>query len=178
MGKPKPPAKAKLILGLLAPDLSHLEALKMSLIKKWGEIDHKSETIRFDFTDYYEAELGRDLLRYWLSFKDCTTPEVLPDLKRYTDELELSCARADGRRTINLDPGYLTLGSLILATTKPAPHRIYLRDNIYADLTLIYERGSFKPLSWTYPDYRTEAAIRFFNQVRESLRQYLLSYSI
>lgn len=171
MGTPKPPAPAKPILGLITREPSLKEEVKAILVPEWGGVELESEPLRFDFTDYYQAELGPELLRWWLSFEQTIPLERLPELKHYTNRLELILSRPDGRRSINLDPGYLTLQNLVLATTKPAPHRVYLGEGIYAELTLIYLSRGFKPLSWTYPDYRTEAAIRFFNQVRQSLKE-------
>lgn len=178
MGKPRPPAPAKLILGVITREPCLREQIATILVPEWGRVEFESEPLRFDFTDYYRTELGPELLRWWLGFERTIPCERLPELKHYTNRLELGLSRPDGRRSINLDPGYLTLQNLVLATTKPAPHRVYLGDGIYAELALIYIDHSFKPLSWTYPDYRADLAIRFFNRVRRSLKEELKSYSM
>jgi len=43
---------------------------------------------------------------------------------------------------------------------------IYLRRGIYADLTLMYRKGQFQSLPWTYPDYKDEHLQDFLLKVR------------
>jgi hypothetical protein len=59
----------------------------------------------------------------------------------------------------------------VLATTKDGSHRIPLRDGIYAEVTLVFERGDFRPLPWTYPDYRTEGCRSVLKAIRDGYRQ-------
>jgi hypothetical protein len=54
----------------------------------------------------------------------------------------------------------------VLASGKNFSHRIYIGLGIYADLTLIYQKGSFQKLPWTYPDYADQAMLNFLDQVR------------
>jgi hypothetical protein len=93
---------------------------------------------------------------------------LLPEIKQTTNRLEEKYATPVGNRRINIDPGYLCSEHVILATTKGYTHRPYLREGIYADLTLIYRNKSFQPLEWTYPDYRQEEIIQLFNQFRKT----------
>ncbi|MBW1804141.1 MAG: DUF4416 family protein [Deltaproteobacteria bacterium] len=72
-----------------------------------------------------------------------------------------------GKRRVNIDPGYISMERLVLATGKNYTHRIYLAGGIYADLTLVFHKGSFKPLEWTYKDYATPEVIGFFNALRD-----------
>jgi hypothetical protein len=88
-------------------------------------------------------------------------------LRTNTLERELSSC---GKRAVNIDPGYITLSKAVLATTKNYSHRIYLREGIYAEITLAWEKGTFTPRPWTYPDYRTDTAVSFFNRARKLLR--------
>ena len=74
---------------------------------------------------------------------------------------------AEGRRRVNIDPGYLAKAHLILATGKGYTHRPYLRDGIYADLTLMYRDKTFHPLPWTYPDYAGGEVIGMLTRIRE-----------
>jgi len=170
MGTPSEPQPAKLFMSLIAgkDDLfdQGMEALKMD----FGEIDFISEKLRFDFTDYYAQEMGENLFRHFITFGPLISRDSLPDIKLTTNRLEEKFAGSSGNRQINIDPGYLSHAHVILATTKAYAHRPYLGKGIYADLTLIYRNKSFQPLDWTYPDYRQEETIRFFNQIR---RQYL-----
>ena len=75
--------------------------------------------------------------------------------------------RKDGRRAVNVDPGYIALEHVVLGTTKGFSHRIYLGEGIFADLTLLYENGSYRRLKWTYPDYGSDQLIFLLNGWRE-----------
>jgi hypothetical protein len=157
--------QAKLVCGIIATQDSIPEA-EAALAGAFGEIDHRSEIIPFRFSDYYLKEMGSDLSRRWVSFTRSFSQPELVRTKLKAIGLERGFAGPDGRRSVNLDPGYLTGSKLVLASTKNFSHRIYLWGGIFAEVTLVFEHGSFVPLRWTYPDYRTELAIGYFNQVR------------
>jgi hypothetical protein len=131
--------------------------------------------MKFDFTAYYESEMGANLLRKFIAFERPVSPADLAEIKLWTNGVEASFSEAAAsrrppvRRPINLDPGYVTLSKLVLATTKDHAHRIYLDRGIYAEVTLRFLKGAFEPMPWTYPDYRTEAYRRFFEGVRAEL---------
>ncbi len=177
MGRPSEPLPVKLFMSLITEEekvfLQAMEALK----KDYGEIDLITERLPFDFTDYYAQELGEDLFRHFISFDSLISPDALPEIKLSTNCLEERFKAPEGKRRINIDPGYLSQAHVILATTKGYAHRPYLSRGIYADLTLIYRNKSFWPLDWTYPDYRQEKTIQLFNQLRkrylETLRERL-----
>lgn len=170
MGEPSEPRPVKLIAGLLAGDeagiLSGLEKLK----GEFGSTDLLSKTVPFDTTDYYGEEMGETLVRRWASFAMLVDPGRLAEVKLATNEMERTLARRDGKRRINIDPGYVTLGNLVLATTKDCAHRVYIGKGIYAEVTLIWARGEFRELAWTYPDYLTPVARDFFRRVRQRYR--------
>ena len=101
--------------------------------------------------------MGRELRKQFFAFQRLVVPESLATAKLQTNQLEAELAGGSGYtepRPLNLDPGLLTLGKFMLATTKDQAHRIYLRDGIYAEVTLRYEAGQFQPWPWTYADYR------------------------
>ncbi len=170
MGKPKEPEPAKLFMSLIALEDATISRGLEDLSAIFGRTDYVSERSPFDFTDYYAREMGKPLFRHFITFERLISVPSLPDVKRATNRLEERYVPLTGNRPINIDPGYICLEHVILATTKGYTHRPYLRDGIYADLTLIYRNKSFQPLEWTYPDYRQEAVIRLFNQFR---RKYL-----
>jgi hypothetical protein len=58
---------------------------------------------------------------------------------------------------------------LVLASTKDHAHRLYLRDGIYAEVTLAYRAKRWQPLEWTYPDFRRDDFQQFFTACREHL---------
>jgi len=167
MGKGKEPNPAKLFMSLIASDDPILYQGMGDLRIAFGEIDFTSERFPFNFTDYYTQEMGRDLFRRFITFESLISIPLLPDIKQKTNRLEEKYADPVGNRRINIDPGYLCSEHVILATTKGYTHRPYLREGIYADLTLIYRNKSFQSLKWTYPDYRQEDVIQLFNQFRK-----------
>ena len=116
--------------------------------------------------------MGTDLNKQFLAFERLIDPAALADIKRQTNDWEAEYA-ALGRhaepRPLNLDPGYITPAKLVLASTKDHAHRIYLRDGIYAEVTLAYRHRQWQPLEWTYPDYRREDYQRFFTRCRDYL---------
>jgi len=167
MGKPKEPQSAKLFMSLIASEHDIFHQGLQDLCSIFGEADTISERFPFDFTDYYTQEMGKPLFRHFITF-ECLIPiHTLPDIKQTTNRLEEKYGASNGNRRINIDPGYVCLEHVILATTKGYTHRPYLRDGIYADLALIYRNKSFQPLEWTYPDYREEKIIILFNLLRK-----------
>ena len=178
MGEARPSLPVKLICGVLAGRGEWLDAACPLLERELGPIDLSSETWPFDFTDYYEKEMGPGLLRRFYSFRELMNPEHLVDVKHATNRLEkvLSGKLSGGPpRPVNLDPGYVCGSKLVLASTKDYSHRIYLRAGIFAEVTLRWRSGKFEPLEWTYPDYRTERYLECFSRVRgiymEQLRE-------
>lgn len=133
----------------------------------YGEIDLLSELFPFDFTRYYDEEMGSSLFRRFVAFKGLVPRDALVDIKIRANGLEEGYCR-DGCRRVNIDPGFLSTENFVLATTKGCAHRPYLRDGIYADLTLVFRNRSFHPLEWTYPDYRQREVIELMNALRKS----------
>ena len=167
MGKPKEPKPAKLFMSLIASEHGLFHQGVQDLCSIFGEADTISERFLFDFTDYYTREMGKSLFRHFITFGRLIPIPTLPHIKQTTNHLEEKYATPNGQRRINIDPGYICLEHVILATTKAYTHRPYLRSGIYADLTLIYRNKSFQPLEWTYPDYRQEGIIALFNRFRK-----------
>jgi hypothetical protein len=123
------------------------------------------------FTKYYNPEMGRNITKKFIVFRNVMPPELLPNLKSATNNLE-NQYKIEHKRELNIDPGYISEAKLILATTKNYSHRIYLNSGIFGDLHLMYSKKHFQPMPWTYPDYQTPEILRFFEEVRERyLRQ-------
>ena len=139
----------------------------------FGAIDFTSERFPFDFTDYYMEEMGSPLFRHFITFGRLISIPLLPGIKQTTNRLEEKYSTPNRKRRVNIDPGYLSLAHAILATTKGYAHRPYLRDGIYADLTLVYQNKTFQPLEWTYPDYRRQEVVSLFNQLRKKVAETL-----
>jgi len=165
MGKICKPSAVKLVAGFIYKEREFFDRAKVRLEKKFGSADLVSEELDFNFTDYYKKEFSEPLKRRFISFKRLINPHALFKIKLYTNRLESRFLK-DGRRRINIDPGYLDLAKLVLASTKDFAHRIYLRKGIFAEVTLIFKDGAFQPWDWTYPDYRSKEYLDIFNQIR------------
>ncbi len=167
MGNARSFTKEKLVLPvLLGRDAGLDDELISRLTGRFGPIDYKSDRRAFDFTHYYDREMGTPITRCFLSFERLVSPEELAGIKLFTNDLEGVTAVA-GKRRINLDPGLLSLNRFVLASTKDNGRRIPLTDGIYAEITLVYESGDFRPLEWTYPDFRSPWYREVFRALRE-----------
>jgi hypothetical protein len=158
--------RVKLITGLIYKDEAIFVKTKNKLERRFGKIDFESRQIDFNYTDYYEAEMGKDLKRRFISFVKLIPIHDLYRIKLFTNRLESKLSVAKNR-TINIDPGYIDSAKLVLASTKDYAHRIYLRKGIFAEITLSYRHNSFSRNEWTYPDYCTKEYIDIFNQIRK-----------
>ncbi len=166
MGKEYPHRKVKLIIPVLYSSKTLLAPIEKVLTKKYGTVDYKSKEIYFTFTNYYNKEMGTPIYRYFLSFRKLIRPEELVKIKLFTNHLELKYV-VEGKRKVNLDPGYMELGKFILATTKDQQHRIYIEKGIYEEITLFYTNKSWHHWDWTYPDYRSNEYKSILREIRE-----------
>ena len=159
----------KLICGIIANQKTLFTSSESNLCKFFGKIDLKSDFFSFDYTDYYDKQMGPGLKRVFLSFLDLIPPENLSDIKTKTNHLEekIKTNAEMKSRAVNLDPGYLTASALIMATVKDFSHRIPLKDGIYAHLELLYGKNEIRTLPWTYPDYKKPDYHPFFLEVRK-----------
>jgi hypothetical protein len=160
------PPDVLLFCSILYSDTSPLGDTLAALKISFGDFVYQSEPMPFSYTSYYEEELGSPLERILLAFDALVSRDCLPAVKIRTNEIEIGLIR-EGKRTVNLDPGILSLENVNLATTKPYSHRIYLSAGIWAEVTLIYRNKSYQALEWTYPDYASEEMIRTFYDLRE-----------
>ena len=160
--------KEKLIIGLIYSDMQIYGEAIRALTEEFGEIDGESERFSFskEYSSYYDGELGGEGQRVILSFKDTVDASRQAEIKTFTNSLESRLSR-DGNRLINIDPGFISHGRLMLATTKPTGFRIPLKDGIYTELTLFWAKGSWHKLPWTYRDYQSEKVQRFITKARK-----------
>jgi hypothetical protein len=162
--------KVKLVIGFIYQDEAFFVKAKEQLVKIFGRIDFESLVFDFNYTDYYEAEMGKQLKRKFISFAKLIPIADLYRIKLYTNRLEKKILNPQGHRQVNIDPGYIDLAKLVLATTKDYAHRIFLRKGIFAEVTLTFKGSTFVANEWTYPDYRTKEYIETFNHIRALYR--------
>jgi hypothetical protein len=81
--------------------------------------------------------------------------------------------RISDKRMVNVDIGFISPENFILATTKNYSHRIYVGDEIFADLTYLFQKFSVMTLPWTYPDYLDDQKKDFILFARNYLVQHL-----
>jgi len=178
MWKLKAPRPVKLIIGILAADRQCLHAAIEALTSEFGKHDFVSDVWPFDKTNYYKDQTGEHILRQFVSIEPLIAPGSLSKIKHKTNKLERKLAAKLGiplPRPVNLDPGIIGPSKLVLATTKNYSHRIYIGKKIYAEVTLVFDKGSWRPLPYTYPDYRQQCYFVFFEKVRTRLLEQLKS---
>ncbi|MBN1943631.1 MAG: DUF4416 family protein [Phycisphaerae bacterium] len=179
----QPPQPVKLIFGMICADTALLERMPEILGATYGPADVIGEIQPFDFTHYYDEEMGSPLYRGFVAFEHLIDPQRLAEIKIASNELEdrLAGELQRGKETwsapipvpprpINLDPGYIAPSKLILASMKDFSHRVYLRGGVYAEVTLQYRDG-WRALPWTFPDYASGRYDAFFTRAREALRR-------
>lgn len=158
---------ATLVIALLLADLDTLTGLEGELSQHFGPLRRAGAPIPFSYTQYYQDEMGHDLTRVFLTADKLYPADRLAEAKQRTNRIESRHLHPGaGGRQVNLDPGLLLPGRFILATTKEAAHRIPLSGGMYAELTLLFQKGDFRPLPWTYPDYRSEEYRAILRQIR------------
>jgi hypothetical protein len=172
MGKIEKVLKVKLIIGILTNQLDLFEEVIGLLKKEYGTIDIKTDLIDFNHTNYYTQEMGKNLKKMFVSFEKLIEPNKIVDIKLKTNAIEemFKTDNSAGRK-INIDPGYIELAKLVLASTKNFSHRISLDKGIYAEVALIYQNKKYRFLPWTYPDYQKKEYLEFFYKTRKFLYQ-------
>jgi len=173
--EPKP---VKLIIAILAADGQCLRAAVEAINAEFGDIDLASDAWPFEQTDYYRHQTGAHILRQFVGIEKLIDPGGLAAIKHQTNRIEQYLAAKsalDLPRPVNLDPGIIEPSKLVLATTKNYSHRIYIGQKMYAEVTLLFDKGSWRSLPYTYPDYRKQCYLDFFDKLRTRLLEQLRS---
>ncbi|MEK7484769.1 MAG: DUF4416 family protein [Planctomycetota bacterium] len=172
--KPLEPTPVKLFCGILYSDEVLLRKTLDILFLKYGSPDYQSVIFPFEFTAYYEKEMGLPINRVFYSFSSLINPVALARIKVECIDIETQLA-VDGKRKVNLDPGYMDVHKVVLASAKFEGHKVYLDQGIYADPTLRYAKGHFTPMSWCFPDFRSGHYEKPFLLIRERYKIQLKS---
>jgi hypothetical protein len=174
MGTIHCPKPVLLLMAVFSTDSSAFDWVRKRAEAQWGTLALESESFPFEtFTDYYAQTMGETLPKRLWAFENLISPDLLPKIKYLTNDWEAEFKAFTDysvERPLNIDPGYIDLGKLILASTKDHAHRIYLSEGIFAETTLMYTQKQWKPLPWTYPDYQSAGYQKFLTRCREYLK--------
>ncbi len=165
------PPKAKLFIGFIYSDEEILNKTISLLSENYGKIILKSESFPFQHTCYYES-MGQNLKKVLLAFDELIERDRISLIKIHSNEIE-NLFLDNGKRRINIDPGYLTLSNVYLASCKEYYHRIYIGNGIYLENEYYWSKKDYVFFDWTYPDYKTEGYLTFFKELRNIYAQEL-----
>ncbi len=167
MGKVKAPDLVNLVCVVFGSGLQYrLKDVLDLLVPRFGQVDFVSKPLNFSsFTSYYNEEMGEGLESRIVSFEPLIHPYELADAKSFTNSVERELL-VNGKRTVNVDAGYVHHSQFVLASTKQWGNRIYLKRGIYAEITLLFLKGHFRSWEMTYPNYRTAEYIEELEKVR------------
>ncbi len=161
------PLPVKLFIGMISREVSLLDELKERLTEIYGPSDMESPVWEWEDTDYYLDEMGADLKRRFIFFKDLIDPGLISEIKFTTVELEEQYLMENKGRRINLDPGYLDSARVVLVSAKDYSHRVYVGNSVYGEVPLIYSGGNYQIMPYTYPDFRSDKYFELFKKARE-----------
>lgn len=156
--------KVKLIIGIMYKD-EDICAKMLKLLKiRFGKI---LDSLQYDFTftDYYDSEMGNSLKKIILVFKRQISRQRLSSIKNFTNKLEDQFSE-QGNRKINIDPGYMTMHNVVLASAKELPHRLYIGKGMFGDVVLTFKDNEFHHSDHTFPDYKSQAVKDFLKKWR------------
>lgn len=140
-----------------------------ALVERFGPATQRFGPIDFSaFTSYYTAEMGEGLLKTYLLFDRPAQRDDLSQIKHFSNALE-DAGALEGKRVVNIDPGYVSTDKLVLASTKDFYHRIGIGGGIFAEVTLHVRHGKWRFFSWTYGDYKADGVIALLNTARTML---------
>ena len=166
----KAPPSAQFFAALMVTGDGFHQGAEEALSEAFGPLDRHSLWYEFSrFSTYYDREMGGPVWKYFVTFKRLLPVDLLVDVKLQAEEIQrrFAISEKDGpRRTVNVDPGYLTGWNLVLSTVKNHAHRLYLGQGVYAEVTLVFRHHQWEALPWTYPDYCSKHVIDFFTLVR------------
>ena len=172
----KKPEPVKLIVGILGCNEQAVNAAVDMIKAKFGKCDLESPIWPFNHTEYYAQETGKEILKKFVTVEKLIMPGKLAAIKHKTNKMEKTLAgmiKCKLSRPVNIDPGYIEPSKLVLASTKNFSHRIYIGKKIWAEVTLIYNKGQWKSFEYTFPDHKEDRYHGFFSQTREKLVQQL-----
>jgi hypothetical protein len=170
------PAPVLRVCSCLTGKPERLAEVEKVLTGAFGEIALRSDPFPFEMSDYYSDEMGGHLERRWLCFGELFGAELLPQFRLTTGRIEERFS-THGKRRVNLDPGYLDLGKLVLASMKEAPDKIYMGEGVWAHTCLVYRAGLFSAPDHSFPDFQDGRFDDFMLRARDLLKKLLRQHS-
>lgn len=161
MSKPFLPEKGLLITAVMTNTKNLFVPVLNEFEKKFGGCFLLSPWFEFSHSRYYENEMGKNLKKRFICFKNPINQDSLSYVKNFAYETE-NRYLADNKRKINLDPGILTIEKYVLSTFKNFSHRIYLGNKVFAEVEFGFKNSRPYFFEWTYPDYMQKEVCDFF----------------
>ncbi|MFO1350486.1 MAG: DUF4416 family protein [Gammaproteobacteria bacterium] len=144
----------KWFAAVLYRDGALLEEVLARLAHALSAIDYHGPSYPFAETHYYAAEMGAGLNRVLIGFAGSGEAERLVAIKHLATAIEQEFAE-NGARRVNIDPGYVDLFKVVLASGKARGNKLYMGQGVWSDIALYYQGGTFHPLPWSFPDFKS-----------------------
>jgi len=164
MDEPIIPPPAKLFAAIRCLDIEKRMQAERLLKKRFGDADYRTKEIPIPI-DLYEQGNRPILTMVLISYKKLITREDIVKVKQITHEIEKKVCKAN-EMNFSVDPGYLTLSNVYLASFKEFFHRTYVRKGVYLENLYRYLAKRYQPWEWTPPEYRKPEALFFFHEMR------------
>ena len=171
MARPQEPPPGILIVSVIYSSLDALADALQALERRFGRVQYETMEIECAVAKTYLEEMGDNLMRRFFSFERLISRAALPEVKAQCAKIEAQYSdQVDDFlfRTVNIDPGVLCEANLVIAGYRDLKHRVYLRDEVYAETCLIYNRDHWARLPWTSPEFYDDEAVDFFDRTRAS----------
>lgn len=168
--EPATPQQVKLLAGILFTDKGLLQHCSTLLADSFGPIDFRSRVFPFTVSDYYFSEMGSPIHRIFVSFERLVGPGDLVNIKLQSNQIEGKLT-VSGKRKVNIDTGYLDFDKVVLASAKYNGDKVYLGRGIWADLTMRYAKGEFRPYPWSFPDFKEGLYNKIFMEIRRRYKR-------
>ena len=161
------------VISVISSDDEFKKETELILESHFGRIDISSGLYLFDLSDYYEEEMGEKLTRQWFSFSTLRDASLLVEWKLICADIEEQFLDSRSNRMVNIDPGYLDYGKLVLASFKSAPDKIYMGRGVWAHTCLRFGHGRFTAPDHSFPDFIDGRFNDFMLEIRKNYREIL-----
>ena len=155
--------EGRLFLAIMHRDEEILQDAVSELETEFGEAVSKSAEYNFNFTDYYKDEFGYGLKKRIYAFGAKINKADLVETKILCSLIELRFSDDDdGKRVINIDPGYFSEKEAVLASFKEKDFKENLGDGVFAHKVLEFNGNKINDFFHTFADFKSKAVQEFF----------------